>query len=66
MDMVSMHREVLRVLLDRLMEKELLTKSIYDGAVNLVNSRLDFPDIFRHPVCCPKEGNDNGSSQDTK
>ena len=41
-----MQKEVLRVLLDTLMEKELIAKSTYDGAVNLVNSYMDFPEFF--------------------
>ena len=49
-----MQKEVLRVLLDTLMEKELIAKSTYDGAVNLVNSHMDLPEIFWYPVCCHK------------
>ena len=49
-----MQKEVLRVLLDTLMEKELIAKSTYDGAVNLVNSHMDFPEFFWYPVCCHK------------
>ena len=61
-----MQKEVLRVLLDTLMEKELIAKSTYDGAVNLVNSHMDFPEFFWYPVCCLEEENDNGCSQDPK
>ena len=61
-----MQKEVLRVLLDTLMEKELIAKSTYDGAVNLVNSHMDFPEFFWYPVCCHKEENENGCSQNPK
>ena len=57
-----MQKEVLRVLLDTLMEKELIAKSTYDGAVNLVNSHMDFPEFFWYPVCCHEEGENNGCS----
>ena len=60
-----MQKEVLRVLLDTLMEKELIAKSTYDGAVNLVNSHMDFPEFFWYPVCCQgKEDEDDGCTQD--
>lgn len=57
-----MQKEVLCVLLDTLMEKELIAKSTYDGAVNLVNSHMDLPEFFLYHVCCHEEENDNGSS----
>lgn len=63
--MASMCKEVLRVLLDTLMEKELIAGSQYDGAVALVNAHMDLPDFFRDRVCCQEE-NENGSPEDQK
>ena len=53
--------EVMQVLLKTLLEQKLIEKYTYDNAVNMVHSTIDSPDFFRYSVCCPKEGDENGS-----
>ena len=55
--------EIMQVLLKTLLDQKLIEKYTYDGAVNMVHSAIDFPDFFWYPVCCPKEGDENGSPQ---
>ena len=55
--------EVMQVLLKTLLEQKLIEKYTYDSAVNLVYSAMDYSDFFRYSVCCPKEGDENGSPQ---
>lgn len=60
--MAEVQKEVMEVLLKTLLDRNLIAKYTYDGAVNMVHSAMDFPDFFWYPVCCPKEGDKNGSS----
>lgn len=60
--MADTQKEVMQVLLKTLLDQELIAKYTYDGAVNMVHSAMDFPDFFWYGVCCPKEGDKNGSS----
>lgn len=53
--------EVMQVLLKTLLEQKLIEKYTYDSAVNMVHSTIDSPDFFPYSVCCPKEGDENGS-----
>lgn len=64
--MESTQREVLQVLLECVYAQGLLPKSTYDAANQLVHSVLDLPDFFWHPVCCQKEGDLDGSTQDPR
>jgi hypothetical protein len=54
---------ILNILLKSLLDRELIPKTIYDGASEIINSTSDFPEFFRYPVCCPKEEEKNGCSQ---
>lgn len=54
--------EVMQVLLKSLLDQDLIEKYTYDSAVNMVHSTIDFGSFFEYPVCCPKEGEKNGSS----
>ena len=64
--MEDVQRQVLQALLKTLYDQGLMAKTTYDGAVNMVNSPIDLPEFFWYPVCCHKEENDNGCSQDPK
>ena len=60
--MVSTQSQVLNVLLKSLLDKELIPKKTYEGATNIINSTLDFPEFFWYPVCCQEEEENNGCS----
>ena len=58
--MESTQSEVLNVLLQSLLDKDLIPQSTFDAAKNKVNSSMDFPEFFWYPVCCQKEEDVNG------
>ena len=58
--MESAQRELMSVLLERIMNLGLISKTTYSGAVDLVHSVIDFPDFFEYPVCLTGEG-ENGA-----
>lgn len=62
--MESAQRELLSVLLGRLREEGLLSRSTYSGAVDLVHSVMDISELMRYPVCLTEEGNAHEYSQD--
>ena len=62
--MPNLQHEIMSVLLGRLMEQGLISEITHDKAVNLVHSTIDFPDFFGYCVCCAKEGETNGCTQD--
>lgn len=62
--MAVIQQEILGVLLDTLLHKNLIHASIYDKAVNLVNSRGDYPAFFENRGCFQKERNIHGCAQD--
>ena len=64
MPLENLQHEILNVLLKRLMEQELIAKAAYDKALNMVHSTIDFPAFFEYPMCCRKEGETNGCTQD--
>lgn len=53
--MESAQRELMSVLLNAVYSRGLLSKSTYLNALDLVNSALDIPPLFRYPVCLIKE-----------
>ena len=61
--MADTQREIMKALLRSLLDREVIAKSTYDKAVDLVHSTIDFPDFFGYPVCCQKEGEMNGCTQ---
>ena len=48
-------RDLLTVLLMRLREEGLLSQSICSGAMNLVHSAVDIPQLLGGPVCLTRE-----------
>ena len=62
--MVNLQQEILNYLLKRLMERKLITEAVYEKAANMVHSTIDFPSFFEYSVCCHKEGEENGCTQD--
>lgn len=62
--MESAQRDLLNALLGQLREKGLLSRSTYFGAVDLVHSAIDIPELLRYPVCLTKEGSTHEHSQD--
>lgn len=61
--MANTQKEVLNALLQSLLDKGLLTQTVYDKAKHTVNSTTDFPEFFEYRVCCQKEGEVNGRAQ---
>lgn len=61
--MGDVQRDILRVLLKSLYDGNMLSKSTYESTIQLVQSTTDFPAFFTCPVCCPKEGEENGCTQ---
>ena len=53
--MESAQRELVSVLLDHIRSLGLISNSTYSGAVDLVHSVIDFPELFQYPVCLTKE-----------
>lgn len=53
--MESAQRELVSVLLTRLQEAGLISKTTYSKAVDLVHSSIDLPMLFKYPVCLTKE-----------
>ena len=60
--MASTQNQVLNVLMESLLDKELIPQKTYEGATNIINSTLDFPEFFRYPVCCHEEEEKHGCS----
>jgi hypothetical protein len=65
MQVESAHREILRVLLERLFELGLLSKSACQGAEDLVYSMIDFPDFFGDPALPRKEADSVAGTYDS-
>ena len=64
--MESAQRELVSVLLDHIRSLGLLSNSAYSGAVDLVHSVIDFPELFQYPACLTKEANIRERAQDTQ
>lgn len=60
--MASTQNQGLNVLMESLLDKELIPQKTYEGATNIINSTLDFPEFFWYPVCCHEEGEKHGCS----
>ncbi len=63
--MDSAQRELISVLLERILSIGLISKSTYSSALDLVHSSIDFPDFFRYPVCLTEEANEYECTPDT-
>ncbi len=64
--MESAQRELVSVLLDHIRSLGLISNSTYSGAVDLVHSMIDFPELFQYPVCLTKEASEHEHTQDTQ
>ena len=64
--MESAQRELVSVLLDHIRSLGLISNSAYSGAVDLVHSVIDFPELFQYPVCMTKEVDIHECAQDTQ
>lgn len=64
--MESAQRELVSVLLDHIRSLGLISNSTYSGAVDLVHSVIDFPELFQYPVCMTKEVDIHECAQDTQ
>ena len=53
--MESAQRDLVNALLYCLLKEVLISRSTYSEALNLVHSSIDFPALFRYPLCCRKE-----------
>ena len=62
--MAAIQQDVLGVLLRTLASNDYIGESTYEKAVKTVRSRLDFPEFFEYSVCCRKEEDVNGCTQD--
>jgi len=51
----SAQRELVCILLDHIHSLGLISDFTYSGAVDLVHSVIDFPELFQYPVCLTKE-----------
>lgn len=63
--MESTQRELVSVLLDHIHSLGLISDFTYSGAMDLVHSVIDFPELFQYPVCLTKEANGLECAQDT-
>ena len=53
--MESAQRDLVSALLYCIFEEGLISRFTYSEALNLVHSSIDFPALFRYPLCCRKE-----------
>ena len=64
--MESAQRELMRVLLEGVFSRGLISKTTYLKAEDLIHSVTDFPELFQYPVCLTKEAGNDECAQDTK
>ena len=64
--MESAQRELLSVLLGVVLSRGLISKTTYLKAEDLVHSGMEFPGLFRDPVCLTKEVSGHECAQDSK
>ena len=62
--MAGAENAVMNVLLKSLLDQDLIAKDTYEKALSLVQSTIDLPPFFEYSVCCQKEGEANGCTQD--
>ncbi len=58
--MAALQHDVMSVLIDMLLDKELISKTVHDKAIHLVNSRIDFPAFFQYPLRYQEEVKNSG------
>lgn len=64
--MESAQREIMSVLLGRMVSLGLISKTTYSKAEDLVHSVIDLPEFFGYPVCWTKEAGRYECAQDTQ
>ena len=64
--MDSAQRELIRVLLEHIYKLGLISKTTYSGAVELVHSGTDIPELFQYPARWKKEAGRYESTQNTQ
>lgn len=64
--MESAQRELMSVLLGRILSLGLISKTTYSKAEDLVHSVIDLPELFGYPVCLTKEAGRHECAQDTQ
>ena len=64
--MESAQKELVGVLLEQVFSLGLISKTTYLKAEDLVHSVIDFPELFRYPVCLTKEVGGYERTQDTQ
>ena len=64
--MESAQRELMSVLLGRVLSLGLISKTTYSKAEDLVHSVIDLPEFFAYPVCLTKEARAHECTQDTQ
>lgn len=64
--MESAQRELVSILLDHIHSLGLISDFTYSGAMDLVHSVTDFPELFQYPVCSTKEASGFECAQDTQ
>ena len=53
--MESAQRDLVNALLYCLLKEGLIYRLTYSEALNLVHSSIDFPALYRYPMCCRTE-----------
>ena len=66
MVMENMDREIVCELLKSLMHRELISKTTYSTAIDLVYSMIEFPQLLQYPVSVNKEADCNEHSESPK
>lgn len=64
--MENAQRELMDVLIGRLLSLDLISKTTYSKALDLVHSAIDLPEPFWYPVCLKKEAGAYEYSQNTQ
>lgn len=64
--MENSQKELMGVLLGRLCSLDLISKTAYSKALDLVYSAIDLPEPFWYPVCLKKEAVAYEYSQNTQ
>ena len=64
--MESAQKDLLGTLLKKLFDAGILSQSTYSGAVDLVYSIIDIPELLQYRVCLTKEVSTHEHSQDSQ
>lgn len=64
--MESAQRELVCVLLEHIRSLGLISEFTYSGALDLVHSAMDLPELFPYPACPTEEASRHERPQDTQ